>query len=84
MGSTETIYVAVTSGGIRSWRAVLAEPRAGGLYCILSRNDDPEDEHWEFPSGSLVRCELHELAVGLRNVAVESFRPQTPRAVSTS
>ncbi len=54
-----------------SWRPVQAAPRAGGLHRILSRNDDPEAEAWEFASGSLVRCERSRTGRPVRLVAVE-------------
>ena len=68
---TETIYVALLAEGTDVWRPVQAERRAGGLFQIVSKNDDPELETWEFSSGSLVRCEEKRLSGGLRLVAVE-------------
>jgi hypothetical protein len=79
--NTETIYVALLGEGTEVWRPVNAALRAGGLFEIISRNDDPEDELWQFPPGSLVRCERRQLSEGPRLVAVELLRPTTPRAV---
>ncbi len=67
----ETIYVALLDRGGASLRPVQAQRRAGGLFQIVSKNDDPEDENWQFSSGSLVRCEERQLADGLQLVAVE-------------
>ena len=71
----ETIYVALLGEHSGSWRPVLAERRAGDTFMIISKNDDPEQELWQFPSGSLVRCEARELAEGMRLVAVAGVRP---------
>ncbi|MGC4029015.1 MAG: hypothetical protein QM696_09105 [Steroidobacteraceae bacterium] len=61
---TETIYVRLLNEGVDVWRPVQALRRAGGVFLIVSKNDDPELEDWEFPSGSLVRC-VQERAVEL-------------------
>lgn len=76
---TETIYIALLNEGIDVWRPVLAVRRADDLFEIVSRNDDPEDESWEFPSGSLVRCETKQLSCGQHLVAVELQPPWAPR-----
>jgi hypothetical protein len=76
----ETIYVALLGEPAGSWRPVQAAPRAGGLYFILSKNDDPESEQWQFPSGGLVRCEPQclegrELLLAVELVAPRALRP---------
>lgn len=81
---TETIYVALLNEAAEAWRPVVAARRSGGRYEILSRNDDPDDEQWQFPPGSLVRCEERSLPQGRFLVAVEASAPLTPRAVETS
>lgn len=65
-----TIYVALLDEGTPCWRPVDAERIAGGVYRIVSENPDSEDEQWEFPSGSIVRCELRPLSDGEYIVAV--------------
>lgn len=65
-----TIYVELLDEGTPTWRPVEAERVADGLYRIVSENPDPEDEHWRYPSGSLVRCEQKELSGGQVTVAV--------------
>jgi hypothetical protein len=77
----ETIYVALLDQETEAWRPVLAQRRADDTYLIVSKNDDPEQEMWQFSSGSLVRCEPRELAEGVRLVAVESVRPVGLRVV---
>mgnify|MGYP001260815274 CR=1 FL=1 len=72
---TETIYVALLNVERSLWVPVQACRRADGTYQIVSKNDDPASEQWQFPSGSLVRCERRELGEGVRLVAVESVRP---------
>lgn len=79
--ATRTIYVAIVNATMPLLRPVLAAQRAGGLYLILSVNDDPESEPWQFSPGSLVRCELRQLAEGERLVAVEQVLPATLRLV---
>lgn len=65
-----TIYVELLDEGTPTWRPVKAEQLADGVYRIVSEDPDPEDEHWQFPSGSLVRCESRQLSGGECIVAV--------------
>jgi hypothetical protein len=81
--TTATIYVALLHEGPDAWRPVQAAPRAGGLFLILSKNDDPESECWQFPSGSLVRCESRRLADRELLLAVEAVAPQGLRLART-
>jgi hypothetical protein len=69
---TETIFVALLNEGTDAWRPVQAVRRAGGAFLIVSKNDDPELEEWQFPSGSLVRCVVRKLSGGDHLVALES------------
>lgn len=78
----ETIYVLLLGPASGSLRPVLAARRANGLFEIISRNDDPEDEPWEFPPGSLVRCEERKLNGVPALVAVGLEPPRSPRAVA--
>lgn len=77
----ETIYVPLTAPRVGELRPVLSARRADGVFEILSRNDDPEDEPWEFSTGSLVRCERRSLAGTSILVAVSLEAPRTPRLV---
>jgi hypothetical protein len=72
---SETIYVELLNVERSLWVPVQASRRADGTYQILSKNDDPASEQWQFSSGALVRCESRELSEGIRLVAVESVRP---------
>lgn len=72
---TDTIYVALVGVDRSLWVPVQASRRANGTYQILSKNDDPASEQWQFSSGALVRCESRQLGEGIRLVAVESVRP---------
>ena len=78
---TETIYVALIDEGVEVWRPVLAARRAEDLFEIISKNDSPETEVWEFAAGSLVRCETKQLYDGPCLVAVELQPPWTPKAL---
>ena len=73
--SSETIYVALIDEGTDAWRPVQALRRGEDAFLIVSMNDDPETESWEFSSGSLVRCEMRQLSVGECLVAVERVAP---------
>ena len=66
------VLVELLDEGTRVWRPVHAEQLADGSYRIVTENPDPEDEDWEFPTGSVVLCEertfegeLHLVAVAL-------------------
>ncbi|MFT3906482.1 MAG: hypothetical protein QM718_09280 [Steroidobacteraceae bacterium] len=78
---TRTIYVALLNEERRAWRPVHAARRANDVYLIVSTNDDPESEVWEFQPGTLVRCERRTLSEGERLVAVERALPVTPKLV---
>ena len=66
----QTIYVALLDEGVDVWRPVQAERVRTGVFRILPMNPDPEDERWEFPPGSVVRCEEREVSEGRALVAV--------------
>lgn len=51
------ILVALQDEGVDVWRPVHVERRANGLYRIVTGDPDATIEEWEFPSGSVVRCE---------------------------
>ena len=68
-----TIFVALLEEGTAVWRPVQAEALGKDLFRIVSRNPDPEDEHWEFSSGEIVRCvrkALHGERAAVHLVAV--------------
>ena len=53
------IYVQLLEEGTPTARPTEALALGDGVYKILQPDDyDPDDEMWEFPPGSLVRCEL--------------------------
>ncbi|MBA4147934.1 MAG: hypothetical protein H0X66_07435 [Verrucomicrobia bacterium] len=49
-----TIYIELVDEGTQVWRPVEAEQVREGVFRIIGRQ--PEDEHWQFASGSFVRC----------------------------
>lgn len=71
MTALSTIYVALLDEGTSVWRPVEAQLLGENIYRIVSENADPDDEHWEFSTGSLVRCEVRRLSGGEAIVAVE-------------
>ncbi len=57
--STDTIYVSLLDEGTTVVRPTQGAPLGGGVYEVLATPEyDPDDEHWEFPPGSVVRCVL--------------------------
>jgi hypothetical protein len=65
----ETVYVAMKNEGVEVWRPVESESLGDSLY-RLGDAAGSEDEDWEFPAGSIVRCETRALADGHALVAV--------------
>ncbi len=60
VSSTETlpVYVRLLNEGTDVMRPTeAAQVRAGVLRLLPTDDYDPEDEHWEFPPGSVVSCE---------------------------
>lgn len=52
------VYVPLLDEGTDVVRPTEAIELGSGVYRILRPSDyDPEDETWEYPPGSLVRCE---------------------------
>ena len=57
MQPTKTIYVKLLDEGTNVMRPTQGEALGGDLYRLLPTPDyDPDDEHWEFPPGSVVRA----------------------------
>jgi len=63
MGSNiRNIYVPLLDEGTDVTRPTRGVSIRGELYKVLAtENYAPEDEHWAFPPGSIVRCVLKEL-----------------------
>jgi hypothetical protein len=58
---TVTIYVRLLDEGTPTSRPTNAVKVGVESFRLLATpNYDPEDEHWEFPPGSVVRCEATE------------------------
>ena len=54
---TSTIFVSLLDEGTTVLRPTQGLRVRDELYEVLPTCDyDPEDEHWEFPPGSIVRC----------------------------
>lgn len=68
----ETIYVYLENEGVDVWRPVKAERLRADVYRIVSLNEDPDDEQWQFKTGDVVRCESKLFSEGKTgSVAVE-------------
>jgi len=58
---TVTIYVRLLDEGTPTSRPTNAVKVGVESFRLLATpNYDPEDEHWEFPPGSVVRCKATE------------------------
>lgn len=60
--NTATIYVALIGEGTNVWRPVEAELLGENRYRIISKNNSPEDEQWEFQTNDIVHCEQRVLS----------------------
>ena len=55
--STSTIYVHLLDEGTTVVRPTQGVPLGADIYRLLATPDyDPDDEHWQFPPGSIVHC----------------------------
>jgi hypothetical protein len=71
--SKTTIFIFLLNEGVEVWRPVEAELIEDGIYKILSVNDDPDNEAWQFQTGMIVRCENKTFSDGeTKLVAIES------------
>jgi hypothetical protein len=53
----QTIFVELLDEGTVCLRPTQGVPLGDGRYRLLpTANYDPEDEHWQFPPGCVVRC----------------------------
>jgi hypothetical protein len=59
------IYIPLLNEGVPVWRPTEGEMVGDMIFKVLPTDKyDPEDEHWEFPPGTIVRCEkliLHDI-----------------------
>jgi len=69
-----SIYIEILGEGTDVWRSVEAEELRDGVFRILSENPTPDDECWEFPPGSIVRCDRRHLSKGQALVAVSQVK----------
>jgi hypothetical protein len=71
--SKSTIYIYLLDEGTDVWRPTEGEEVAELTFRVLpTPNYNPEDEHWAYPPGILVRCAYKTLSEGkLVLVAVE-------------
>lgn len=70
-----TIFVALMNEGTDVWRPVAAERLSEHRFLIVEACET-DDEVWQFPPGSVVRCELREFSGGKSGLtAVELAAP---------
>lgn len=71
MTKTETVFVALLDEDVSVWRPAPAIHLEDDRYILLRPDDyDPQDEHWEYPPGTVVECELRRDEEGDRLSAV--------------
>ena len=52
------IYIPIIDEGVHVWRPTDGEMLDEMVFKVLPTDDyDPEVEHWQFPPGTIVRCE---------------------------
>jgi hypothetical protein len=72
LSNTVTIYIQLLDEGSYSARPTQAIDIGNGFFKVLSTPAyDPADEVWEFPPGSIVRCEMTAFHDGDYLLAVE-------------
>ena len=72
------VYMPLLDEGTSVWRPVWAESLAGSTFRIVANQPcDTDDEHWEFPPGSVVRCCPQALSDGTFLTAFELVHPPT-------
>lgn len=67
MSDTEqrhNIYVAIVGEVPPLWRPVEAVHVGGEIYEIVSVNSNPEEQKWQFETGTRVRCAEHAFMDG--------------------
>ena len=62
---TQKIYVALLHEGTDVWRPVEALAIGNGLFRIVSKNLEPDDEELQFITGEIVRCQEKIFSEGL-------------------
>ena len=70
------IYVYLLDEGTDVWRPVQAEKLSENTFRIVSQNNDPENEKWQFSTGDIVKCEEKILSNSKPNkclVAIEKI-----------
>ena len=73
-----TIYMPLLNEGTDCWRPVQATHLGADTYRIEPQHYDREDEAWQFPSGSIVRCHSHTFSGGQTGLAAfELVQPAT-------
>ncbi len=59
MENSTKIYIELLDEGTRVWRPVAAELQADGSF-LISEQEVPEDEQWQFLPGERVLVEMQE------------------------
>ena len=70
MSARVTIYVQLLEEGVDCWRPVEAD-REGAAYTIAGPR--PDDEIWQFETGSVVVCEERTFADGTKGLVASGL-----------
>jgi hypothetical protein len=71
-----TVHARLRDEGSSAARPTPAENEGNELFRLLAApNYDPDDEHWEFPPGSVVRCETRIAEDGKTYLLAVSLAP---------
>lgn len=63
---TRMIYIQLLDEGTEVYRLTQGEELGNNIFRVLPTDSyDPEDETWEFPPGSIVRCQLETRYQGI-------------------
>jgi len=58
------IHIALLDEGTSTWKTVEAIEVESGFYKIVSVNEEPDDELWEYQTGDVVRCKKKKFSDG--------------------
>ncbi len=76
---TTIVHVQLLDEGTTCYRPVHATPVDDGIFTLgAAAFASADDETWEFPPGSIVRCVWRTFQSGTGWLAVERVSPHTP------
>ncbi len=58
----QTIFVLLLNESLAVWKPIKAIEVETNVFKIISKNEDPNDEQWEFNYQEIVKCEEKDLS----------------------